>query len=134
MLLLNFSHPLTADHLAQVVALTGQSVSRMVDVPVQIDLDGNLAEQVARIVDGLGIPSEEWQSLPLLVNLPGYAPAAAVLLAELHGRMGYWPTIIRQRAASGSLPTRYEVAEMIGLQEIRDAARERRSPKEERCP
>jgi hypothetical protein len=134
MILLNFSHPLTADHLAQVEALTGRAVERVADVPVQIDVDRNLAEQVAEIVDGIGMSSEEWQSLPLLVNLPGYAPAAAVLLAELHGRMGYWPTIMRQRAVSGSLPTRYEVAEMIGLQEIRDAARERRSPKEERCP
>ena len=134
MLILNFSHPLTADHLAQVEALTGRAVERVADVPVQIDVDRNLAEQVAEIVDGIGMSSEEWQSLPLLVNLPGYAPAAAVLLAELHGRMGYWPTIMRQRAVSGSLPTRYEVAETIGLQEIRDAARERRSPKEERCP
>jgi hypothetical protein len=61
-----------------------------------------------------------------LVNLPALAPAAAALLAELHGRMGYFPAIVRIRPVAGSTPPAYEVAEIINLQAVRDAARERR--------
>jgi hypothetical protein len=57
------------------------------------------------------------------VNPPGLAPATAALLAELHGRMGYFPSILRLRPVSGTTPTRYEVAEIINLQALRDAAR-----------
>ena len=39
MLILNFSHPLTAAQLAQVEALTGQSLEQVVSLPVQFDND-----------------------------------------------------------------------------------------------
>lgn len=126
MILLNFSHPLTADHLAQVEALAGQPVKRVVDVPVQIDPDGDLAAQVTEFVNRLGIPPEEWQTLPLLVNLPGYAPAAAVLLAELHGRIGHFPNVLWLRFVEDSVPVQYEVADVLRLQSIRTAARRTR--------
>jgi hypothetical protein len=63
--------------------------------------------------------------IKLLVNPPGYAPAAFVLLAELHGRIGHFPSLVRLRPKSGPVTT-YEVAELLNLQTIRDAARERR--------
>ena len=126
MILLNFSHPLTADHLAQVVSLTGQAVARVVGVPVEIDSDRDLAEQVAAIVDGIGIAPEEWQPLPLLVNLPGYAPAAAVLLAELHGRIGHFPDVLWLRFVEDSVPVRYEVADVLRLQTVRVSTRRKR--------
>ena len=126
MILLNFSHPLTAGHLAQVEALTGQAVARVVGVPVEIDSDRDLAEQVAAIVDGIGIAPEEWQPLPLLVNLPGYAPAAAVLLAELHGRIGHFPDVLWLRFVEDSVPVRYEVADVLRLQTVRVSARRKR--------
>ena len=92
MLLLNFSHPLTSDHVSQVEALAGQPVQRVVDAPVQVAADRALAEQIVAVVDGVGLTPVEWQTLPLVVNPPGYAPAAAALLAELHGRLGHFPT------------------------------------------
>ena len=48
---------------------------------------------------------------------------AACVLAELHGRMGYFPTIVRLRPVAGSVSREYELAELIGLQDVRDAAR-----------
>ncbi len=45
------------------------------------------------------------------------------LLAELHGRMGYFPAIVRIRPVVDSLPPRYEVAEIINLQNVRETAR-----------
>lgn len=62
----------------------------------------------------------------VLINPPGYAPAAAVLLAELHGRSGHFPAIVRIRPVPDSNPTRYEVAEVINLQAIRERSREER--------
>jgi len=127
MILLNFSHPLTPDHLAQAEALAGEKVERVVDVPTHFDHERPFAEQVALLVDGVGLSPKEWQTTPLLVNPPGYASAAAALLAELHGRMGYFPTVLRLRPVPGSTPPRFEVAELVNLQAVRDAARKRRN-------
>jgi len=77
------------------------------------------------IANATMLSSEEWQTLPLVVNPPGYAPVAMALLAELHGRMEHFPTIIRLRPTSGPV-TIYEVAEVLNLQTIRETARKRR--------
>ena len=126
MLLLNFSHPLTSDHVSQVEALAGQPVQRVVDAPVQVAADRALTEQIVAVVDGVGLTPVEWQTLPLVVNPPGYAPAAAALLAELHGRLGHFPTILWVRPLAGSTPLRFEVAELVNLQGVREAARHKR--------
>jgi hypothetical protein len=120
---LNFSHPLTADHLAQLEALTGQAVERVVDVPVQIDHDGDLLAQVVKLADATGLSPVEWQTLPLVVNPPGYAAAASALVVEMHGRIGHFPTILRIVPVKQSTPRRFKVAGMINLDDIRDAAR-----------
>jgi len=109
-----------------VEALTGQKVTEVRGEMPQFDHGAPFAEQVRALADRVGLSPEEWQTTPLLVNLPGYAPAAAALLAELHGRMGHFPAVLRLRPVEGSVPTRYEVAEIINLQAIRDQARIRR--------
>lgn len=126
MILLNFSHPLTADHLSQVAALTGQTVEQVIDVPSQIDPERPLSPQVSALADRCGLTPTEWQTLLLLVNPPALNFSAAVLLAELHGRCGYFPTILRLRPMAGRLPPRYEVAEVLNLQAVREEARQRR--------
>jgi hypothetical protein len=77
------------------------------------------------IVESVGLSSEEWQTRQFLINPPGYAPAAFVLLAELHGRIGHFPTLIRLRPRPGAVTT-YEVAELLNLQTIREEARTHR--------
>jgi len=125
MLLLNFTHPLTDDQYAQIEALAGTPIEEVRTVRVQIHQEEPLEPQIVTIVDSAGLSSQEWQSRPLLVNPPGYAPAAFVLLAELHGRIGHFPSLVRLRPKSGPVTT-YEVAELLNLQTIRDAARKRR--------
>lgn len=129
MILLNFAHPLTPEHLAAIERLTGQSVAKVREEPTQTKIDNErpLVEQMTAIIDGFGLSPRAWQTEPILVNLPGYTPAAAVALAELHGRMGGFPSIIRLRPVAGSTPTRYEVAEIVNLNEVRDAARDTRT-------
>lgn len=123
MILLNFTHPLTADHLAQLEGLTGQAVGRVVDAPAHFDVMRPFAPQVAALVDGIGLTPAEWQTLPILVNPPALNVIAVTLLAELHGRMGYFPPVVRLRPVAGSLPQRFEVAEIINLQAVREQAR-----------
>ena len=126
MLILNFTHPLTLEQRAQIEALAHTSIEEVRTIPVQIDQGEPLEPQITTIVDSVGLSSEEWQTRPFLVNPPGYAPAAFVLLAELHGRIGHFPSLIRLRPLPGSTPTTYEVAELINLQAIREDARRRR--------
>lgn len=126
MILLNFSHPLTPEQLQRIGELTGQPLARVMEVPTQLDHERPFDEQVRELVDGVGLSSVEWQTAPLIINPPGYAPATAALLAELHGRMGYFPAMVRLRPVLDSNPTQYEVAEVINLQAVRDRARERR--------
>jgi len=126
MILLNFSHPMTTDHLAQLGMLGGEGVERGGEVAVQIKPGGSLADQVVELVERAGLTPREWQTLPLVVNLPGYAPAAAALLAELHGRMGYFPVVLWIVPVADSVPRRFEIEGLIDLQDIRETARQRR--------
>lgn len=126
MILLNFSHPLTADQLARVEALTGQQLAQIVSLPVQFDSDTAFLPQLAALMAELPLSSGTLQTEPILVNLPSLNFIAGLLLAELHGRMGYFPPVVRLRPQHDSLPPRYEVAEILNLQAVRDAARRTR--------
>ena len=125
MLVLNFTHPLTDEQCAQIEALARAPIEEVRVVRVQLNQKEALEPQIMTIVDSVGLSSREWQTRPLLVIPPGYAPAAFVLLAELHGRIGHFPSLVRLRPKPGAI-TGYEVAEVLNLQTIRDAARERR--------
>ncbi len=127
MIVLNFSHPLTPEHLQQIEALAGEPVERVITVNnVQFDPALPFAPQMVTLVDNLGLTAEEWQTLPILVNPPAYNFIAVLLLAELHGRMGHFPDHLRLRPVPNASVTRYEVAEIMNLQAVRDTARRRR--------
>jgi len=126
MLILNFSHPLTGEHVKQIEAITGQAVAEMRPVPAQFDHQQPFVPQVEALVEACHLTPEEWQTRPILVQPPSLNLIAVTLLAELHGRMGYFPPVVRLRPVEESVPTRYQVAEVINLQQARDDARRRR--------
>lgn len=126
MLLLNFSHPLPAEQLARVTELTGQPIDEVRHVPAQFDQSLPFIPQAEVLIDSLALSPEQWQTAPLAVMLPALNYIAAVVLAELHGRMGYFPPIVRLQPVEGALPPRYVVAEVINLQGVRDTARKKR--------
>jgi hypothetical protein len=126
MIVLNFAHPLTPAQVAQAQAMIGQKVERVIEARAQFDHEEPFVPQVRALVDQVGLTPEEWQTLPLVVNPPSLHVIAAALLAELHGRMGYFPSILRLRPVPGSNPPQFEVAEIINLNEIREAARKGR--------
>jgi hypothetical protein len=126
MILLNYSHPLTDEHLAQVEQATGQKINQMYTIPVQFDPQQPFSEQIQAILSQVPLSPQDFQTLPILVNLPSLNVIAALLLAELHGRMGYFPPILRLRQVEDSLPPRFEVAEILNLQTVREQARQKR--------
>ena len=123
MIVLNFAHPLTPAQIAQAEALSGQKVERVIEARAQFDQERPFAPQVRALVDQVNLSPGEWQTAPLLVNPPTLHVIAAALLAELHGRMGYFPSILRLRPVAGSNSPQFEVAEILNLNEIREQAR-----------
>ena len=126
MILLNFTHPLSHTQLQQLQSMMTEPIERVIHIPVQFAHDRSFTEQVRELADAAGLLPEEWQGTPLLIIPPSLNFIAVTLIAELHGRMGYFPPIVRLRPVQDTLPPRYEVAEIINLQAVRDAARTRR--------
>lgn len=127
MLILNFAHPLTGRQLQQIEELTGQAIEKIDQIDSQVDTGQPLILQMRAMVEQVELSPAAWQTVPLVVNLPSLNFITAALLAELHGRCGYFPAIVRLRPLQGSVPPRFEVIEIINLQTVRDEARTRRS-------
>ncbi len=72
MILLNFSHPLTPAHLAQIEALTGAPVTGVRDIPTQLDLNTPFAEHAPALADAAGLTPAQWQTEGLLLALPAW--------------------------------------------------------------
>jgi hypothetical protein len=125
-IIVNFSHPLTAEQLEAAARLTGAHSERVLDVKTQFDPEQPFAEQARELVESVGLSPQEWQTTPLLVNLPSLNVIATLVLAEVHGRCGYFPAVLRLKPVPGSTPPRFEVAEVVNLQAVRDGARGKR--------
>ena len=127
MIVLNFTHPLTEAQTAQATALCGEPIDAVVPVPATFDLARPFSEQVRGLADAAGLDADAWQTGRILVVPPALNFIAVLLLAELHGRMGYFPPCLRLRPVPGALPPVFEVAEILNLQTQRDEARNKRA-------
>jgi len=126
MILLNFSHPLTADQRRQIEGLTGTPITQSIAVNPQFDEQQPFGPQLAALLAPIDLTPAQWQGEPILVILPSLNFIAALLLAELHGRMGYFPSVVRTRPVADAVTRRYEVAEILDLQATRETARRKR--------
>jgi hypothetical protein len=126
MIVINYSHPLTEMQLTQLDELIGQEEVQLIETSVKYDDEIRFEVQTSMMLESLGLTSEKWQSSSLLLILPGYAPASACILAEIHGRLGYFPSLVRMRRLTHPNPLQFEIAEIINLQGIRDRARSKR--------
>lgn len=124
--LLNFSHPLNKVQLEQLAKLIGQPITDVRDIAVQFDTDQTFTPQVVAMIDNLSIESTRWQNESWLIIPPALNYITAILLAELHARMGHFPTIIRLKPVQQNFTTQYDVAEIINLEQVRQNARQRR--------
>ena len=111
---------------AAIAAFTGSEPAQEIQVATQFDEQEPFEPQLAAMIAGVPLTPDQWQSEPILVLLPSLNFITALLLAELHGRMGYFPTVVRTRPVAGTTPRRYEVAELLDLQAVRERARRSR--------
>jgi len=130
MILLNFSHPITEEQHKQIKrAIDADITDRPLDilkVECQMGVNADFAEQVVSLVDACKLSPHEWQTKRILVNLPALSTAATLMLAELHGRCGYYPPVIRLKQKDGVIPPRYVLAEIMDVNGQRQNARKRR--------
>lgn len=121
--ILNFSHPITHAQKEKIEKILQKPIEEIIELHTQLDESSSFQPQLCDIVNRAKISSESLQQGEYIVNLPGFAPAAAVLISELHGRMGHFPTVIRLKKVEGSTPPVYDVEEIMDLQAVRDEAR-----------
>ncbi len=126
MVIVNFAHPITEEQKNRIGELAGRRVEQVRDVAAQFNEEGDYETQARTLVDAAGLSETEWQTLPLIVNLPSLNIIAALVIAEIHGRAGYFPAVLRLRPAVGGAVRTFEAAEIVNLQGVRDRARERR--------
>ena len=124
MLNLNYAHPFTPDQISQIEGLVGTTIIEVKQIKAQLDQAEPLLPQIVALADAAGLTNEEWSGKPLQINPPSLNFVAVALLAELHGRMGYFPTCLRLRPVVGSTPPRYEAAELLNLLDVRNEARQ----------
>jgi transcriptional regulator with XRE-family HTH domain len=121
-LVLNFAHPLTAQQQAQIEELSNTTVENIINIPTLINEEERLEPQITSLIEAVDQSTHDWHKRDIIINPPGYAPAALLLMAAIHGRIGHFPTLIRMRPNHTSVTT-YEVIQLLNLQTIRDAAR-----------
>jgi len=126
MTIVNFSHPLRTSHIASIEAAVGATVERIVAVTTHFDQTKPFASQTVAAVDAANLTSEEWQTLHLVVVPPSLAAIACLVMAEIHGRAGYFVPVIRLRLCPSVSPLVFEVAEVLNVQGQRESARSRR--------
>lgn len=123
MFLINFSHPITDSQLESLARIVGRPVDRVIEIKTHLDHQQSFHNQVSLLVDQVGLSATEWQTIPLMLMVPSLATVAVLVLAELHGRMGYFPPVVRLRPVPDAMPPVFEPAEVMNLQEIRSRAR-----------
>ena len=126
MYIINLNHPLTEAHLIKIEAITGKAVCEIKEIPSQIDHNYALEPQIEALLEKVGFTAQQWQTEPFIVHLPALNYSAAAVLAQVHGRAGYFPPILRLRPVAEKIPPRFEVAEILNLQAMRERAREKR--------
>ena len=126
MILLNFSHPLSAEQLLIAESLVSSKFTSIIDIKTHLDHQTSFPSQVKKLVSDIPLTSQQWQNSKILVAPPSLSIISCILLSELHGRMGYFPAVLRVKPVPGSTPPVFEPAEVLNLQAIRDASRENR--------
>ena len=122
-LVLNFAHSLTQEQQAQIEELSNTPIENIITISTLINEEEPLEPQISTLIDATDQSAPDWPKSDILINPPGYAPAALLLLAAIHGRIGHFPTLIRMRPKHASITT-YEVIELLNLQTTRDGARQ----------
>lgn len=113
--IVNFSHPITEEQRAGILAALAADDLGIIDVITHFDPAQPYGPQAEALVVSARLTPDQWQTTPIVVNLPSFNVIAALVLARLHGLMGHFPAIVRLRPVDGAIPPRFEFAELIDL-------------------
>lgn len=126
MLILNFAHPFTDAQVKEIEEIAGEKIDEIIEIPSQIDHDLPFEQQTDSMLDRANLTTKDWQTKPILINLPSLNYSTAAMLAQLHGRMGFFPPVLRLRPDTEGVTPRFEAVEILNLQAMRERARKRR--------
>lgn len=111
MQLINFSHPLTDKQIQEISAAWGGPIDEVINVRVQLDQAAPFERQIEEILHGVSVKS--WKQV--IVNLPGLAPAAAVLLNQIQRISATDVICVRMKSVSSPTGMIFEFAEFLWL-------------------
>jgi hypothetical protein len=125
--IINFAHPFTKDQLDQIRESLGCDIEIAYQSTAQFDHQAPFPAQVDALLESIPISGNQWQTERLLINLPSLNVIAALMLANLHGRIGHFPTVIRLKPRENATPPVFDLAEILNLNQMRENARRKRS-------
>jgi len=127
-LIINFSgHPVLPGQQQDIGQMMHWSSSEVINVSIgNVPEDHNFVPSIEKSVEKIPLSPEEWQSIPVVVIPSGYSQIWSVVMAELHGRLGYFPDVVRLRFSSSISNEKFEVAEIMNLREVRHNSRDKR--------
>lgn len=120
-ILINFAREVDELQIEQLRKLLQAEIDEIINVPSQLFDKHPYLPQVRAMINAVGLTPSEWQSLPLVVNIHPFAPAAAAVLAWIHGLRGFFPEIVRM--ACNEQNNRFEVVEILPIQSVRNETR-----------
>jgi len=123
MILINFSSQLGQDQIRQAESLLRAPIDQVIHFPIRLDSDQLVLQQFKSAMKKFPLSAEEVRNEPVAVVLPSANFLVALILAELHAWMDYFPSILLVRIQPYGLPPRFEVVELLDLQQIEDSAR-----------
>ena len=125
---LNFSgHPVLPGQLSAIKKLLQWPSSEVIDVQVgTVGEDRKFVGNVVRAIERIDLSPEQWQTASIVAVPAGYSAIWSVLLAEMHGRLGYFPDVVHLRPAPSASSEKFEVAEIMNLREVRHSSRDKR--------
>lgn len=122
MIILNLAEPLSTEDASVIAALAGRRLRGVRNFQPKFSDDLPLAPQVRNFVDLMGFSPKEWQTMSMVLCLPEDSVVATIIVAEVAGRRGRTPTVVRFRSDAGS--GKREPSELISLHEVRKDAQQ----------
>lgn len=120
-ILINFGRQIESEQQARIENFVGKTVEETITVPHQLDDDHDHYQQLLELLTKTGLTQDEWESLPIVVNVHPFAPDAVALIACIHGLSGHFPNIVRM--ARNPKTEKFEAVELLQLQSLRNEAR-----------
>lgn len=126
-MILNCSgHPVHSAQKSAIEHLMHWQEAEVLDVPLgNVPEDEHFIPAIEKAIDRLDLTTKEWEQ-PMVVIPAGYAPIWSVLQSILHGRLGHFPDVVRLRPCDPLTGQKYEVAEIMPLQQLRHESRGKR--------